>query len=430
MFKKTTLKNGLRIITVPQKDTFATTILVLVGTGSKYETKKINGISHLLEHLLFKGTKKRPGQIAIAESLDRVGGDYNAFTGEEYTGYFAKVNAKHFDLALDIISDIYLNSKLDQKEIKKEKRVIIEEINMYYDHPSQYLHNLWNELLYGDQPAGWSIAGTKKSVLGISRQDVLDYINSQYVASNTVVCVAGNISEISKENKEPEIEVIEKLKKYFAKARAKKANEKVPVVERQTRPKCLLHKRATDQSHLCLGVRAYNLFHAQRYVQGVLGDILGGMMSSRLFIKVREELGAAYYVSTYVNSDTDTGFLVTQAGVDNKKVEKAISAILKEYKDISQKKVSSKELKKSKEHLKGKIALALETSDAKASFYGIKEILENRILTPKDIYDKIDKVTADDVLKVAKDIFQPRKLNLALIGPFKDKEKFQKLLKF
>ena len=418
MFKKTTLKNGLRIITVPQKGTKAVTVLVLVATGSKYEKKEINGISHFLEHMFFKGTKKRPTPITIAEPLDRVGGIYNAFTGEEYTGYFAKVDAEHFDLALDVISDIYLNSKLDSKEIKKEKRVIIEEINMYYDHPSSYVQSLWNKVLYGDQPAGRDVAGTKESVSKISRKQLADYMKTQYTASNTIVCIAGNISR----------NVEAKAKRYFSKINIGSIIEKPLVIEKQTQPESLVNFKNTDQTHFCLGVRTYNLFHPHRFTLELLGLILGGMMSSRLFIKVREELGLAYYVKTGVSSDPDTGCLVTQAGVDNKRAEKAISAVLKEYKRISQNKISSKELKKAKDHFKGKMSLLFEASDARASFYALQELIEKRILTPEQIYAKINKVSVNDILKVSKDIFQPQKLNLALIGPFKDKTKFQKLL--
>jgi len=421
MFKKTTLKNDLRIVTVPDRRSRAVTVLVLVGTGSKYEKKETSGISHLLEHLLFKGTKKKPCSVDVVEPLDRVGGVYNAFTSEECTGYYAKVGTKHFNLALDVISDIYLNSKLDSKEIKKEKGVIIEEINMYQDHPASYVQVLWNKTLYGDQPAGWDVAGTKEGVLRISRQEILDYMKNQYVASNTVVCIAGDIPK--------ETQVINKIKKYFSKIKTKESQDKPLVVENQISPQCLLHQKQTDQTHFCLGVRGYNIFHPQRYTQEVLAVLLGGMMSSRLFVKIREELGLAYYIKAISSSDTDTGCLVAQTGVDNGKVEKAISAILKEYKKISQKPVSLKELKKAKDNLKGKMALLLETSDAQASFYSLQEILQKKTLTPEEIYDKISKVTSQDVFKIAQDIFKPEKLNLAIIGPFKDKSKFQKLLK-
>ena len=420
MFKKTTLKNGLRIITVPQEGTQAVTVLVLVGTGSKYEKKEINGISHFIEHMFFKGTKKRPSLRAVSETLDKIGGIYNAFTSEEYTGYFAKVEASYFDLALDWVSDIFLHSLLPEKEIEKERGVIIEEINMYYDNPMSYVQVLWPALLYGDQPAGWPVAGTKESVMRITRQDLINYFQSQYTAQNTLVCVAGNFKESL---------AIEKIKKYFAKINLRKPKGKLKVIEKQRKPNLILETRETDQTHLCLGVRGYNLFHPQKYALELLGVILGGMFSSRLSLIIRGELGIAYYISTSVESDTDTGYLVTQAGIDNKNVEKAISTILKEYQRISQKRISKDELKKVKDYSKGKMALVLETSDAQASFYGLQELLKKEILTLEQIYKKIDKITEDDILKVARDIFKPEKLNLALIGPFKEKEKFQQLLK-
>jgi predicted Zn-dependent peptidase len=420
MFQKITLKNGLRIITVPQKNSQAMTVLILVKTGSKYETKEVNGISHFLEHMFFKGTKKRPSKITVAETLDRVGGIYNAFTSGDYTGYYAKVAASDGKLALDWVSDIYLNSLLPEKEIEKEKGVIIEEINMYLDTPMSYIHSLWDNLLYGDQPAGWDVAGTKESVAKISRADLINYRESQYTATNTVCCLVGKINEQ---------EMIKEAKKIFSKINPRKAKDNLPVIEEQTSPKCLLYFKKTDQTHLCLGVRGYNLFQLQRYAQDVLGIILGGMMSSRLFIKIREKLGIAYYVRTYSETNPDTGYLVTQAGIDNKNIETAIKVILKEYKTISQKKISKKELKKAKDYIKGKTSLFLEASDAQASFYALQELLENKILTPEEIFKKIDKVSEYDIMKTARDLFSLEKLNLALIGPFEDKEKFEKLLK-
>ena len=419
MLKKTTLKNGLRIITVPQKKTQAVTVLVLVGTGSKYEKKEINGISHFLEHMYFKGTKKRPSTLAIAETLDRIGGIYNAFTGEEYTGYFAKVAASSFELALDWVSDIFLNSLLPEKEIEKEKGVIIEEINMYYDHPMSYIGILWPKLLYGDQPAGWEIAGKKENVVKMTREQLLNYMKNQYVASNTIISIAGNIDEKT---------AISQAEKYFFKIGVRKPKTKASVMEKQAQPQVLLHSRQTDQIHLALGVRGYNLFHPQRYAQEILGIILGGMMSSRLFTEIRSKLGMAYYIKTDVEANPDTGYLVTLAGVDNKNVEKAVKSILKEYKAISQKKVPEKELQKAKDYLKGKMILELEPSDTQASFYAGQELLEKRILTPGEIFKKIDQVSINDILKIAKDIFKPEKLNLVLIGPLKDQNKFERIL--
>ncbi len=421
MFHKIILKNGLRIITVPQKNTQAVTILVLVGTGSKYEKKEISGISHFLEHMYFKGTKKRPSALAVAETLDKVGGIYNAFTGQEYTGYFAKVEASNFELALDWVSDIFLNSTLPEAEIEKEKGVIIEELNMIYDHPMAHIGYLWTKLLYGDQPAGWDIAGTKESVLSLDRSKLVEYMESQYVASGTVLCMAGNIEKGR---------AVNLAKKYFSKIKAGRSYGKPKVVEDQQSPRCLLEERKIDQTHLYLGVRGYNIFHPKRYVQEILGVILGsgGMLSSRLFIEIREKLGLAYYINTETEGDTDTGFLATKAGVDSQRADEAVYAILKEYKKISEIKVSDDELKKAKDNVRGKTALMLETSDALASFFAGQEVMEKKIKTTKEIFEEIDKVSANDILKVAKDIFREEKLNLAVIGPFKDKEKFVKLL--
>jgi len=421
MFRKITLKNGLRIITVPQRTSQTATVLALVGTGSKYEMKEISGISHFLEHMYFKGTKKRPNALAVSETLDKLGGVFNAFTAEEFTGYFAKVAASQFETALEWVSDIYLNSLLPPKEIEKERKVIIEEINMYLDTPIIYIGELWKTLLYGDQPAGWDVAGTKESVSKISRQQLSNYMKSQYVSRNTIVCIAGKVSPS---------QVVSKVKNYFSRIKTTKNQQKSPVFEKQRKPELLLHFKKTDQSHLALGVRTfYNLFHPQRYAAELLGAILGGMMSSRLFSEIRNKLGLAYYIKTSAEADTDTGYLVTLAGVDNSRVEKAISNILKEYKKICRAKVSVAELKKAKENLKGKISLGLETSDSRAFFCAGQELLENKILTPEEIFRKIDKVSVNDILRVARDIFRADRLNLALIGPFEDKSKFQKLLK-
>ena len=419
MYKKTTLKNGLRIITVPMKSTKAVTVLVLVGTGSKYETKQNNGISHFLEHMFFKGTKKRPNQLKIAETLDRVGGAYNAFTGKEYTGYWAKTDANHFDLALDWVSDIFLNSKIEENQIKKEKGVIAEEINMYLDTPTSYVWRLWDRLLYGKQPAGWLVLGKKENIAKFKRKNFIDYFKNHYSAKNTIVCAAGNINS----------KIVEqRIKKYFKGINSSIPANKKKVIESQKNPKALLKYKKTDQTHLCLGVRAYDLNHPKKYAQALLATILGGMMSSRLFILIRGK-GLAYYINTGSHPYTDTGYLVSSAGIDNQRVEKAITAILKEYKKIKNKKVQKSELKKAKDFLKGRMILSLESSDSQASFYADQELLEEKILTPEQIFKKIDAVSANDIIKTARDIFQPEKLNLALIGPFKRKEKFQRLLK-
>lgn len=417
--KKKTLKNGLRILTIPQKGTQAVTVLVLVGTGSKYEKKEQGGISHFLEHMFFKGTKKRPTPIAVSEPLDEIGGVFNAFTGEEYTGYFAKVDKAHAELALDWVADIFLNSLMPKNEIEKEKGVVIEELNMHTDIPMAFVQILWNRLLYGDQPAGRDIVGTKESIQGFLKSDIVSYMNNQYVASNTIVCIAGNIKRAAIEKQ---------AVKAFLGIGTSKPFGKAVVIERQTAPELLVEFRKTDQTHLNIGVRGYNLSHKKRFAQELLSVILGGMMSSRLFIEIREKLGIAYYISADSESDPDTGYLVVQAGIKNENTAKAIKTILQEFKKIAKNKVSSQELTKAKENVKGKMALSLESSDRKASFYGLQELLENQIFTPQEIYDKIDAVTVSDIQKVAQDLFCPEKLNCVVLGPFKDKEPFKKLL--
>jgi predicted Zn-dependent peptidase len=421
MHKKIILPNGLRLILAPMKESPSAAVLVLVGTGSKYETKEINGLSHFLEHMFFKGTKKRSNTLAVSEALDRVGGQYNAFTSQEMTGYWAKVAADKLDVALDWVSDILLNSKFDAAEIEREKGVIIEEINMYYDMPMRYVGNLWEQLLYGDQPAGWDIAGSKEIVASFSRAQFVNYLKNQYRTENTIICLSGKL---------PDMKVIEKkIGQYFGKINKGASNKKLAVFEKQEKPETLVHFKKTDQTHLCLGVRAYDLRHPDRFVLSVMAALLGGMMSSRLWISVREKKGLAYYVRTVAEKYTDSGYLVTQAGVANDKVEEAIEAILVEYRKIRDQKVTPGEIQKAKDYLIGHTLLGLETADELASWLGTQEVLQGKILSLKQVFDKIKAVDATALQRVARDIFQPAKLNLALIGPFKEKEKFEKLLK-
>lgn len=414
MFKKTTLQNKLRVITVPMKNANSVTVLILVGTGSKYEKKDINGMSHFLEHMFFKGTKKRPTTLNISETLDKIGGQYNAFTSKEVTGFWAKVDKKHEDVALDWISDMFLNSKFESEEIEREKGVVIEELNMYLDTPTAYVSELFEDLLYGDQPAGWRIVGEKENILAFNREKLIDYYTTHYAPENTVVCVAGDIQTKNIE---------EKMNKYFGKVKAVSPLSKAATKEIQGKPGILLHNKKTDQTHFCLGVRTYNMFDPRKYTLALMAIILGGNMSSRLFISVRERNGLAYYIHTSVDTTTDTGYLVTQAGIKNDSLEKAIGLVLDEYRDFKNKKITPQELKKAKDYLKGSTYLSLDSTDAQASFYATQAVMEHDILTPEEKLKMIDKVSVNDIKKVAEDIFAPEKLNLAVIGPFEEKNK-------
>ncbi len=422
MYKKTTLPNELRLITVPMKNANSVTVLILVGTGSKYETKEVNGISHFLEHLFFKGTKKRPTTLKISETLDMIGGQYNAFTSKEVTGFWAKVDKKHIDVAMDWIADIFLNSKFEEDEIQRERGVVIEELNMYLDTPTSHVSELFEDLLYGDQPAGWRIVGEKENIMAFNREKVVQYYKTHYSPKNTVICVAGDVNAN---------EITKKMGTYFGKVKSAEVLPKLAVKEIQSKPQALIHYKKTDQTHFCLGVRAYDMRDPRRYALSLMAVMLGGNMSSRLFISVRERNGLGYYVHTSVDVTTDTGYLVTQAGIKNDSLEKAIGLVLDEYRDFKNKKITPKELKKAKDYLRGTMALSMDATDAQASFYAGQEVMGEPLLTPEQKLAMIDKVTISDIKKVAEDIFDNAKLNLSVIGPFgvEEKEKYEALLK-
>lgn len=415
-----TFGSGLRLVTIPMPATKTATVFVLVGTGSKYETKNINGISHFLEHMMFKGTVKRPGTMDIARELDSIGAEYNAFTGKEYTGYYAKASIEKLDICLDVVFDIFLNSKFDEKEIVIEKGVIVEEINMYRDLPQRYVSDVFERLLYGDQPAGWSIAGEKDTVVSFKRDAFVDYFNTHYVAENTIVAVAGNV--------EPD-EVKKKIESYFKSIRHGKSIGKLAVSEEQNQPKQMINFKETDQSHFILGFRSFSMFDERRYALAVLSKILGGGMSSRLFYEVRERRGLAYYVRSETNPYTDSGYLSISAGVNNEKALDAIKVILDEVNKVKQNGVTEKELKQAKDNAEGSMALGLEHSDGVAMSYADSVLFHKKVLTPEQELGKIRRVTMEQVHQVAKDVCGDSRLNLAVIGPFKDSSKFTEILK-
>jgi predicted Zn-dependent peptidase len=420
-FKKTIFKNGVRVITVPMKDNPTVTVLVLVEAGSKYEAKKINGISHFLEHMCFKGTIKRPKAIDISKELDALGSEYNAFTTQEYTGYYAKSDAKHFKQIFDVVSDIYLNSTFPEAEMQKEKGVIVEEINMYEDMPNQHVQDLIMQLLYGNQPAGWNIAGPKKNILNMKRDDFIEYKKAHYLPEATTIVVAGKVGEK---------EIIKETKKVFERIPRGKKAQKLKVKEIQTRPEALISFKRTDQTHFVLGMRSYNLFDKKNAALSVLAGILGGGMSSWLFQKLREELGVCYYVRAHNDIYTDHGFLQISAGIDNKRVDEVLKVVLLECRKLKEKEISEEELNKVKEFLIGNMRLSLESTDEIASFYGLQELLKHKIEEAEKRASEIRKVTRSQIKSLANHIFKNDKLNLALIGPFKSRSRFLKILKF
>jgi predicted Zn-dependent peptidase len=420
-YKKTVLKNGLRVITIPRKDDVATTVLVLVEAGSKYETKEINGLSHFLEHMCFKGTVKRPRAIDIAGELDALGAEYNAFTAQEFTGYFAKVEAHKLDQALDIVSDMYLNPTFDPAEIEKEKGVIVEEINMYEDLPNRKINDYFMELLYGDQPAGWDVAGRREVVRAMKRENFLAYRAAHYVPQATVVVAAGGFDEAA---------LLQKIEAAWGAMPAGEKQGKPPVREEQKEPQVFLKTKQVDQVHLVLGCRAVSAFDDRRFALEVLADILGGGMSSRLFQRIREDMGAAYSVRAGTDLFTDHGVIAVNIGADQAKVMPVIAAALEEMARMKTELTPDEELARAKSRLTGRLILGLEASDELASFYGAQEVAGEPIITPQELMRRIGAVTAHEVRAVARAVFTNDRLNLAVIGPIESDAALKAALHF
>ncbi|MDQ3077188.1 MAG: insulinase family protein [bacterium] len=420
-YKKKILDNGLRVITVQMKDNPTVTVLVMVEAGSEYETKEKNGISHFLEHMCFKGTVKRPTALLISKELDSIGAHYNAFTSDEYTGYYAKSAPKHIHKILDVVSDLYLNQVFDEKEIEKEKGVIIEEINMYRDLPHRHVQELFLTLLYGDQPAGWSIAGTKDTVQAMKRDDFVEYRGKHYTPEATTVIIAGNFDE----------KILYKdIIKTFGHLPRSKNDKKQKIKEAQVEPALLVEDRKTDQAHIVLGVRGYPIASAHTPTLRVLNAVLGAGMSSRLFQKLREEMGVGYYVRSCYEALLDHGIFSVSVGSDVKRVEEVITAVLAELNLLKNELVSDEELQKTKDYLIGTMFLGLESSDSLAEFYGYQEILRRELLTPQDIVKDIKAVTAEQIRNIARKIFISKHLNLAIVGPVANQESLKAALKF
>lgn len=408
MYKQLFLKNNLRLLAAPLRGLKTATILVIVGTGSRHEEKENNGISHFLEHLFFKGTKKRPDTASLAGELDRIGGEYNAFTGKEYTGFWVKAEAGKMEKVLEILSDMLLNSKLSEEEIKREKGVIIEEMNMYHDNPLLYIEDVFEELLYGDQPAGWDTIGRKENILRFKRKDLQSYFKTQYSASRSVICLAGDLRGNFKSWAE----------KYFGRFAAGSFKEKIIVRESQARPQTKIHFKKTDQAHLSLGVRTCPLGDKDEFAVKFLSVLLGGSMGSRLFLNLRERNGLAYYVRTSAEFYSDCGYLTTQAGVPVGKLDLAIKIILGEYKKVKNIFVSASELERNKDLIAGRLAIQSEASDNIANWYGRQAVLREKIITPAEYLKKMKALKSSDLKKAAVRFFKEEHLNLAAIGPF------------
>lgn len=418
--EKKILDNGLRILVVPMKNSEAVTIQILVGVGSKNEEKKMNGISHFLEHLFFKGTKNRPNPGDIDKEIDKIGADHNAATSHEATIFWIKSAVKNFDNILDIISDVVLNPLFKEEEIEKEKGVILQEISMYEDMPQRKVVDdlLW--LTYGDQPAGRPLIGKNEIIKKIRRSDILKYQKENYSAKNTIIIISGGIDKR---------ETMKKISQSFKNFKSGKIvnAQKTKITQKSSRIKII--NKQTDQSHLIIGFPCFSMFDERRYAFNILSAVLGGNTSSRLFMEIRQKLGLAYYVGSWGWLQKDTGMLGIRAGVSHDNFKKTIQKISEILSAIREKGISKTELKDAKSFINGQMALSFETSDQVADFYGEQELFYNKIIQPEDILEKIEKISENDILRLSREILIPEKLNMAVIGSHKNTEDKQELFK-
>lgn len=409
-----TLTNGMRIVLAPMRGTPTASVIVMSGTGSRYESESENGLAHFLEHMFFKGTAKRPSARIISEELDGLGSQYNAFTSKDRTAYWAKVSGAYIDDAIDVVTDLYLNSTLPKKEIEKERGAVIQEIDMYEDMPMRTIDNVFDALIFGaDHALGRTILGPKENIHRFTRAEFAAYRARNYGPGNTVVCVAGNFDEKK---------VLTKLTKLF-KGLPKTPSPTPLAADLTSVSSCVgIKLKKTDQTQLMIGVPAYPYLHKDEYALTVLAAILGSGMSSRLFTEVREKRGLAYSVHAWTEKYPDVGYFAVQAGVEHEKLEKAVSIIVAEFKKVARTAVGIKELTKVKAHLAGTLTLAFESSDAIAEHAASTLLHLGRIRTLEETLRGIRAVTGKDVQRVAKDILRTERLVLAVIGPHEGKE--------
>jgi predicted Zn-dependent peptidase len=419
VFERQTLDNGVRVLTAPMPQAQSVACFVMLAAGSRYETSETNGIAHFAEHMFFKGTERRPSARAISTEIDSIGGEFNAFTGKEYTGFYVKCAAEHRDVALDVLVDMLRNSRFVPEEIDREKGVIVEEMNMYFDTPRDFIGGVYESLVYGDQPLGWDIIGKKETVRAATRETFLDYLDRWYQPSRMVVGVGGRI----------EGDLVPRIEELLGDLVEKPSGEVAPVQPAANGgPRVKVHTKQSDQAHICIGALSVPLAHPDRYAIQLLATVLGGGMSSRLFTEVRERRGLAYYVFGLNHSYTDTGSLYAQAGVDIARVDEAVSTVRSELKRIVEERVPDDELEKARNFAKGRFVLQLESPHGLIMFGLRREVLEGRATEPSEVLEGLDAVTVDDLERVAQDVIASNGLNLALIGPFDEPGRFEQLL--
>ena len=417
VFERTTLSNGIRLLTAPMPQAQSVSCFIMFAAGARYETAEIGGIAHFAEHMFFKGTERRPTARDIATEIDGIGGEFNAFTGKEYTGYYVKCAAGTRDVALDVLVDMLRNSRFDPDEIDREKGVIVEEMNMYYDTPRDFIGGVYESLLYGDQPLGRDIIGTKETVRAATRETFTSFIDRWYRPERMVVGLGGRIGD----------GLLERLEGLLGSIDPRETGTPEPVVIPANGTSVKLHTKKSDQAHIVLGARSYPLGHPDRFVLQLLATVLGGGMSSRLFTEVRERRGLAYYVFGTNSSYVDAGSLYAQAGVDIDRIDDAVTTIARELRLIAEERVPAAELEKARAFAKGRFVLGLESPHGTIMFGLRREVLQGDAEEPESVLAGLDAVTAEDIQRVAQDVVG-KQLKLAVIGPFEDAERFEQLL--
>ena len=419
MYQKTVLDNGLRILTSAMSHTRSVSIGFFIGVGSRYESDEQCGVSHFIEHMLFKGTEKRPTARDIAVAIEGIGGIFNAGTGRESSRYWVKVAQPHLDVAIDVLVDMLRYSRFDPAEIDRERRVIMEEINLTLDTPDSLVFLLINKLLWPNHPLGRDIAGTKESLSELDRESLTAYLEHYYRPSNTVVSVAGNVEHE---------EVVGKMAALLGGWATGEAVSYRAAEDDQAEPRLRIHHKETEQAHLCLSVPGIPRGHPDRFKLRLLNTVLGEGMSSRLFTEVREKRGLAYSIYSYVSGMHDTGAVGVYAGVDPSRIEDAIGAVLAEWDRLRQESVPADELTKAKEFIKGRLLLQMEDSFSVAAWCGRQGVLSPEILTVDEVIEAVEAVTVADIQQVAQGLFLGERLNLAVVGPFEDGEGFRELV--
>jgi predicted Zn-dependent peptidase len=402
------LSGGAKLITAPMPERLSASLVLMFGGGSRLEEDRLAGVSHFIEHLFFKGTRRRPTSKEIADAIEGVGGFINASTDKELTAYWARVPAEHLELGLDVLFDIVSNSKLTPDDVERERMVILEELKGYQDQPQDYVLNLLEELIWPGHPLGRDIAGTEQSVAGLTRDDILEYADAHYRLPNLVIGAAGELDE------DQTVEIVGSRLTLSAEPDGLMPVETPAAL---TAPHVIVRRRRTEQAHICLGVRALSYMHPDRYALDLLNTVLGEGMSSRLFLNIRERLGLAYDVHSFTQKHRDTGHLGVYLGVDPKKAAEAIQAVVAEMRSFGERELGSEELQRAKEFTKGRLRLDLETTNGVAFWLTYQEMLMGKIRSIEDELILVDEVAAADIRRVAGSLLDSP-MQMAVIGPF------------